>query len=46
MIKYDNDGINIKYKDFTKTVKWDEITQLNAFKKDQMTIDRIELKIV
>ena len=27
-------------------MKWDEITQIIAYKRDQITIDRIELEIV
>lgn len=44
--QYDIDGFCITYKEFSKKVKWDEITQLIAYKRDQITIDRIELEIV
>lgn len=44
--RYDTEGFTISYEDFSKSLKWDDITQLNAFKKDQFTIDRIEMEIV
>lgn len=44
--EYDEDGFTITYEDFTKRLNWDEITQLNVFKVDQMTIDRIDMEIV
>ncbi|MES2864893.1 MAG: hypothetical protein V4666_12285 [Bacteroidota bacterium] len=44
--KYDENGFTLKYEDFNITVKWEEITQLNAYKKDLITIDQIEMEIV
>ena len=44
--QYDKDGFTITYEDFTKRINWDEITQLNVFKVDQLTIDRIDMEIV
>src|SRR6478672_4135025 len=44
--EYDTDGFTITYEDFTKRIKWCDITQLNVFKVDQMTIDRIDMEIV
>ena len=44
--EYDADGFTIKYEDFTKRLSWDEITQINVYKIDQMTIDRIDMEIV
>lgn len=44
--QYDVEGFTINYKDFSKRVNWDEITQLIAYKSDQITVDRIELEIV
>lgn len=44
--QYDNDGFTIDYEDFSKRLKWDDITQLNAYKRDQLSIDRIEIEIV
>ncbi|MFT3846957.1 MAG: hypothetical protein QM725_18010 [Lacibacter sp.] len=43
---YTQNGFSIKYEDFFKEVKWNDITQLNVYKKDLMTIDRIEMEIV
>jgi hypothetical protein len=44
--KYYEDGFTLEYEDFNIAVKWEEITQLNAYKKDIMTIDQIEMEIV
>lgn len=44
--QYDVEGFTINYKDFSKRVNWDEITKLIAYKRDQITVDRIELEIV
>lgn len=46
MFQYDNEGFTISYEDFTKRINWADITQLNVFKVDQMTIDRIDMEIV
>ena len=46
VFQYDTDGFIIIYEDFNKTVKWADITQLNVFKIDQMTNDRIDMEIV
>ena len=44
--QYDEHGFTIIYEDFTKRIEWAEITQLNVYKVDQMTIDRIDMEIV
>lgn len=44
--KYDDEGFTINYEDFSKQLKWDEITEINVYKADLMTIDRIEMEIV
>jgi hypothetical protein len=44
--KYFNDGFVLEYEDFKKEVLWESITQLNVYKKDQITIDRIEMEVV
>lgn len=44
--QYDKEGFIISYEDFTKRINWVDITQLNVFKIDQMTIDRIDMEIV
>ena len=46
VFKYDKDGFTITYEDLTKRINWTEITQLNVFKVDQLTIDRIDMEIV
>ena len=43
---YDNDGFTMTYEDFTKKLKWTDITQINVYKVDQFTIDRIDMEIV
>lgn len=44
--QYDDEGFTINYEDFSKQLKWDEITEINVYKADLMTIDRIEMEIV
>ncbi|MEC4047957.1 hypothetical protein OX284_000830 [Flavobacterium sp. SUN046] len=44
--KYDENGFKIIYEETNIAVKWEEITQLNAYKKDLIAIDRIEMEIV
>lgn len=46
VFKYDEDGFTISYEDFTKKIIWTEITQLNVYKVDLMTVDRIDMEIV
>ncbi len=46
VFKYDNEGFTISYEDFTRRINWADITQLNVFKVDQFTIDRIDIEIV
>ena len=43
---YDNNGFIMTYEDFTKRLEWKDITQLNVYKVDQYTIDRIDMEIV
>lgn len=45
-IQVDNEKVLITRANFKKEISWSEITQLNAFKKDFMTWDRVELEIV
>lgn len=44
--QYDEHGFTITYEDFTKRLEWSDITQLNVYKVDQMTIDRIDMEMV
>ena len=46
VFKYDESGFTIHYEDFSKRVDWADITQLNVYKVDQFTIDRIDMEIV
>jgi hypothetical protein len=43
---YDESGFTINYENFTKRIAWDDITQLNVYKVDQFTVDRIDMEIV
>jgi hypothetical protein len=44
--KYDKDGFTISHEGFTKRINWTEITQLNVYKIDLLTTDRIDMEIV
>ena len=46
VFKYDDEGFSIQYEEFFKQIKWKDITEINAYKADLMTIDRIEMEIV
>src|SRR5687768_13264806 len=46
VFQYDQEGFTISYEDFTKRINWADITQLNAYKVDLFTTDRIDLEIV
>ena len=43
---YDEEGFTIVDEDFKKRLNWIEITQLNVFKVDLFTTDRIDMEIV
>ena len=44
--EYHDDGFTIAFDGFVKTLKWNEITEMNAYKADMFTTDRIEVEIV
>lgn len=44
--RYHENGFTIRFEDFSKTLCWEHITQLNVYKADKLTIDRIEMEIV
>ena len=44
--EYDESGFTLCYEGFTKRLSWIDITQLNVYKVDQFTIDRIDMEIV
>jgi hypothetical protein len=46
VFKYDDSGFTIEYEDFAKRLKWIEITQINAYKTDLYTTDRVDMEIV
>lgn len=46
VFQYDREGFTISYEDFTKRINWADITQLNAYKVDLFTTDRVDLEIV
>lgn len=46
VFQYDEKGFIIQYEDFTKRIDWSDIIQLNVYKKDLVTIDRIDMEIV
>jgi hypothetical protein len=45
-IQVDKEKVLISGTNFKKEIAWNEITQINIFKKDFLTTDRIELEIV
>jgi hypothetical protein len=45
-VEVDNEKILIKGTNLKKEIAWNEITQINVFKKDFLTTGRIELEIV
>ena len=46
IFEYFEDGFKITTKDFEKTLKWFEIDQINAFKKDLYAYDLVVLEIL
>ena len=46
IFEYHQDGFTINFKKISKRLNWTDITQLNAYKSDLLTIDRIDLEIV
>ena len=44
--QYDNEGFTISFEEVTEKINWVDITQLNVFKVDLMTTDRIDMQIV
>ncbi|MBO9681174.1 MAG: hypothetical protein J7502_00650 [Flavisolibacter sp.] len=43
---YFEEGFAINYQELAVTIKWEEITQINVYKADLMTIDEIRMEIV
>ena len=46
VFQYDADGFTITYEGFTTQVRWDNITQLNVYKLDKLTVDEMWMDIV
>ncbi len=46
VFSYDETGFTISYEDINKTIRWKDIIELNAYKTDLLTIDRIDLEII
>lgn len=46
VFQYDQEGFTISHEGFNKKINWADITQLNAYKVDLFTTDRIDLEIV
>lgn len=46
IFEYFEDGFKITNKDFEKTIKWSEIDQINAYKKDLYAYDLVVMEIV
>ena len=43
---YTDKGFTINYEELTKTLDWNDITKINVFKSDLLTIDRVDMEIV
>lgn len=43
---YSEAGFTITDRNFTKTLAWSDITEINVFKTDLLTTDRIDMEIV
>jgi hypothetical protein len=44
--QYDKEGFTLTYENFTQRINWDDITQLNVYKTDLLTTDRVDMEIV
>ena len=45
VFEYHDDGFSVQYEDFHENLKWEDITRLDVYKRDLMTIDSIEMQI-
>lgn len=43
---YSEEGFEYQFGDFNKKLKWDDITELNVYKRDMMTTDEVRMEIV
>lgn len=46
VFSYDDDGFTINTENIKSKIRWADITELNVYKTDLMTIDRIDMEIV
>lgn len=46
LFEYFEDGFRINYKSSVVNIKWNEITEINVYKVDLITIDSITMQIV
>lgn len=46
LFEYSEDGFKITTQDFSKDIKWTEIDQINAYKKDVYAYDLIVMEII
>lgn len=44
--EYDENSFTIHYEDFSERIAWINITQLNVYKADLLTVDEIKMEIV
>jgi hypothetical protein len=44
--KYTDNGFVVTFDGFSKTLNWADITEINVYKKDLITIDEIRMQIV
>ena len=44
--EYHDDGFTVHLELLSKTIRWEDITELNVYKTDLMTTDRIDMEIV
>jgi|SRR5215831_2076711 len=46
IFEYDEEGFIIRYEEICTRIRWKDITELNVYKRDLMTIDSITMDIV
>ena len=42
---YEKESFILKYEDYSREIRWDEIETINVYKKDQIVYDRIDMEI-
>ena len=46
IFQYTENGFKIKYENISEELKWTDILQINVYKRDMMTTDRITMEII